>query len=243
VIKPEIASDTGFWGKWSIEGARIVKVQNSELRDLILRMLDPNPKNRPTLDEVYVELMKILRSVNPQLHSILETQLSYYDDIARSYKETLSNISVQLQLLKLSTLSEAVELLEELAASTEDALRRVKPPKSPEEVYVFIRLTHVLGNILLRLNKEKYKERIVTLAIESLDAISNWRSQIRAIHIPHLSKFSITDYEAHAELAHYPLSLLKAVMRDEEVEELINMRYDSYIKSLYLLDRANHIYG
>jgi len=243
VIKPEIASDTGFWEKWSIEGARIVKVQNSELRDLILRMLDPNPKNRPTLDEVYVELMKILRSANPQLHSILETWLSYYDDIARSYKEMLSDISVQLQLLKLSTLPEAVELIEELAASVEDALRRVKPPKSPEEVYVFIRLAHALGNILLRLNKEKYKERIVTLAIESLDAISNWRSQIRAIHIPYLSKFSITDYEAHAELARYPLSLLKAVMRDEEVEELINRRYDSYIKLLYLLDRANHFYG
>jgi serine/threonine protein kinase len=243
VIKPEIASDIGFWEKWSIEGARIVKVQNTELRDLILRMLDPNPKNRPTLDEVYVELMKILRSVNPQLHSILETQLSYYDDIARSYKETLSNISVQLQLLKLSTLPEAVELLEELAASTEDALRRVKPPKSPEEVYVFIRLAHALGNILLRLNREKYKEKVVTLAIESLDAISNWRSQIRAVNIPYLSKFSITDYEAHAELASYPLSLLRAVMCDEEVEEFIIERYDSYIRSLYFFDKGNRFHG
>ncbi len=228
VIKPEVARVEGFWENWSIRGDRIVDVENVELRNLILRMLEPNPQKRPSLDEIYVELTRILKNVNAQLYNILETQLSFYDDIARSYKDTLDDINIRLQLLKLSVLPESSELIKELADSVEDMLKKVTPPKSPEEVYEFIILAHALGKILLHLDREYYKEKIIALATESLDIISNWR---------------IADYEAHSELIEYPLNLLKAIMREEEVEELINRRYDAYIRSHYLFSKACDLHG
>jgi serine/threonine protein kinase len=228
VIKPEVARVEGFWENWSIKGDRIVDVENVELRNLILRMLEPNPQKRPSLDEIYVELTRILKNVNAQLYNILETQLSFYDDIARSYKDTLDDINIRLQLLKLSVLPESSELIKELADSVEDMLKKVTPPKSPEEVYEFIILAHALGKILLHLDREYYKEKIIALATESLDIISNWR---------------IADYEAHSELIEYPLNLLKAIMREEEVEELINRRYDAYIRSHYLFSKACDLHG
>ncbi|MCC6005939.1 MAG: protein kinase [Thermofilum sp.] len=244
VIKPKVAEATEFWENWSIRGDRIVDVENVELRNLILRMLEPNPQKRPSLDEIYVELTRILKNVNAQLYNILETQLSFYDDIARSYKDTLDDITIRLQLLKLSVLPESSELIKELADSVEDMLKKVTPPKSPEEVYEFIILAHALGKILLHLDREYYKEKIIALATESLDIISNWRNQIKAIHIPYLPKnLSIADYEAHAELIKYPLDLLKAIMHEEEVEELINRRYDAYIRSHYLFNKACDLHG
>jgi serine/threonine protein kinase len=244
VIKPEVARASDFWENWSIRGDRIVDVKNVELRNLILRMLEHNPKKRPSLDETYVELTRILKNVNAQLYNILETQLSFYDNIARSYKEVLNDITIQLQLPKLSVLPESFELIKELADSVEDMLKKVTPPKSPEEVYEFVILAHALGNILLHLDREYYKEKIIALATDSLDIISNWRNQVKAIHILYLPKnLSITDYEAHAELIKYPLNLLRAIMREEEVEELINRRYDTYIRSHYLFEKACDLHG
>jgi serine/threonine protein kinase len=42
VMKEEIAGDSDFWKKWSIQGERAVSVENEELRQVILRMLYPN---------------------------------------------------------------------------------------------------------------------------------------------------------------------------------------------------------
>jgi len=244
VMKPEAASNTRFWEKWSREGTRIVDVKTTELQDLILKMLNPNPKHRQVLEDVYRNLVEILRNINPELQDMLETWLKYYDELATPFKETLSDIDCQMQLLKLSVFPEARELVEKLADVIKSRLAKVSPPKTPGEVYVYLKLAWALGTVWFHLDRNLYKENIKALALESLDVMSRWKTQVKAEHVPYLSKFPITDYEAHAELVgRFIIGLLRLILSDEEIRTLIYERRDLYIISLYLFGEADEIRG
>jgi Protein kinase domain. len=234
VMKEKVAKDTRFWEEWGREGIRIVDVEIPELRDLILRMLNPNPKHRPALENVYRSLMEILRSINPELQATLETWLRYYDEIATSFKEALSDINYQVQLLKLSVFPEARELIEDLADDIKSRLVKVSPPKTPNDVFIHLKLTWALGTVYFYLIK--------ALALESLDVISRWKTQVKAEHVPYLSGLPVTDYEAHAELVdRFIVNLLRLILPDEEIKTLIYEMRDPYIISLYLFGEAGRI--
>jgi hypothetical protein len=68
--------------------------------------------------------------------------------------------------------------------------------------------------------------------------VSRWKDEIRAEHVLPFFK-SIADYEAHGYLVSYVLDLLRKVLTEQDIENIINSRYDNYIKSLYLYHKAS----
>jgi serine/threonine protein kinase len=212
VINEKIARNSEFWSNWSVKGARIIDIQNGELKKLILRMLEVNALKRPKLEEVYWELIRILKNINFKLYEELEKLLAYYDEIAELYKETLSDIDILKQLLKLS--------------------------KVPE----YVKLCCSLGEVLATIDKDKYREKVVELSLKSIDTISRWKDKIKAEHVPPLFK-KITDYEAHGHLMSYALDLMRKVLAEQDIENMINTRYDNYMKSLYLFDKASEAHS
>jgi len=231
------ASDSRFWERWSIEGERLVEIKDEELKGLVLKMLDPRPSKRPTLEEVYKELMKVLRRVNPDICETLETWLAFWDEIAMNYKRTLSDIDTLEQALKLSKVPGALDLTKEFAEYLRQRIKEIQPPKSPKEVHDYAKLCRSLGEALRVIDKEKYKKEITELGLSCIDLVSRWRCEIKAEHTPFKK---ITDYEACGLVMGYALDLLRMVLTEQEIESIMSNRYDEYVKSLYWFDRASN---
>jgi len=242
VINEKIARDSKFWSNWSVKGARIIDIQNEELKKLILRMLEVNALKRPKLEEVYYELIRILKNINFKLYEELEKLLAYYDEIAELYKETLSDIDMLKQLLKLSKVPESEDLMKELSENLNKRIERISQPKSPKEILEYVKLCCSLGEVLATIDKDKYREKVVELSLKSIDTISHWKDKIKAEHVPPLFK-KITDYEAHGHLMSYALDLMRKVLAEQDIENMINTRYDNYMKSLYLFDKASEAHS
>jgi len=231
----EKAEDSKFWEQWSINGERVVKIENEELKRLVLKMLDPLPTKRPTLEELYEELMKMLKNVNSEVHSKLEDLLVYYDEIAKSYKETLSDIDVLLQVVRFIEIPGTLNLIRQLVEDLKGRIEGLSPPKSPKEVYKYAKVSCTLGRVLAYIDREKYREEIIKYGLNCIDLVSRWKNEIRAEHTPFKG---ITDYEACCCIVSYGLDLLREVLTEREIEIIIRGKYDEYMKSLYWFNRA-----
>ena len=243
VMKQEIAGKTKFWHEWSINKEnRIVDVENKDLKELILKMLDPDPRNRPSLEEIYKELMRILKDINPDLHDQIEVILEYYDMISKGYEESLGDIDRFRLLLNLSRLSEAKKFLEEFLNDLKQRLKDFTPPKDPEDLYKHLRIWHTIGEVLLAIDVNKYKDEVRRIGIENLDIVVQWISKIKSEHCPYKS-VKLTDDETREIFLEEPINLLKRVMSEQEIDEIVFSRYDNYIKALYLSLKASSTYG
>jgi len=231
----EKAEDSKFWEQWSISGERIVEIENKELKRLVLKMLDPLPTKRPTLEELYEELTKMLKNVDSGVHTTLENLLAYYDEIAKSYKETLSDVDVLLQLVKLIEIPGTLNLIRQLVEDWKGRIEGLSLPKSPKEVYDYVKVSCTLGRVLAYIDKEKYREEIIKYGLNCTDLVSRWKNEIKVEHTPFKG---ITDYEACCHIVSYGLDLLREVLTEQEIETIIRGKYDEYMKSLYWFDRA-----
>jgi tetratricopeptide (TPR) repeat protein len=198
-------------------------------------MLDPLPTKRPTLEELYEELTKMLKNVDSGVHTTLENLLAYYDEIAKSYKETLSDVDVLLQLVKLIEIPGTLNLIRQLVEDWKGRIEGLSLPKSPKEVYDYVKVSCTLGRVLAYIDKEKYREEIIKYGLNCTDLVSRWKNEIKVEHTPFKG---ITDYEACCHIVSYGLDLLREVLTEQEIETIIRGKYDEYMKSLYWFDRA-----
>jgi len=182
VMKEEIARNSSFWHDWSIYGARIVDVENEELKQLILRMLNPNPKFRPSLEEVYNELLKILRNVNLKLYEQVENLIRYYDERAQSYEEFLGDVDTWRMLLNLAELPEAKEVIDEYIQNLKQRLQEFEPPKHVEDVHKYARIWKAIGEALALLDLNKYRDEIKRIGLEALNTVVQWLDKIKPEH-------------------------------------------------------------
>jgi serine/threonine protein kinase/uncharacterized protein YeeX (DUF496 family) len=232
VMKKEIA-----WHDWSINGARIVEVENEELKQLILRMLNPNPQFRPSLEEVYNELLKTLRNVNPKLYEQVEILMKYYDEIAQRYEELLGDVDVLRNLLKLAKFPEAKEVIDEYIQYLKQRLQEFEPPKHVEDVHKYVRIWKAIGEALALLDLNKYRDEIKRIGLEVLNTVVQWLDKIKPEHT--LLKIKMTEDEARAKVLEESLDILKKVMSEEELDKLIFSKYNDYVKALYLYIKAS----
>jgi tetratricopeptide (TPR) repeat protein len=241
VMKEEKARNSGFWHDWSINGARIVDVENEELKQLILRMLDPNPQFRPSLEEVYNELLKMLRNINPKLYEQVENLIRYYDEIAQSYEEFLGDVNTWRMLLNLAELPEAKEFIDEYIQNLRQRLQEFEPPKRVEDVHKYARIWKAMGEALALLDLNKYRDEIKRIGLEVLNTVMQWLDKIKPEHT--LPKVGMTEDEARAMVLWEPLDILKKVMSEEELSKLVFSKYNDYVKALYLYHKASNYYN
>lgn len=235
-----LANDSRFWEQWSIRGERLVEIENKGLKELALKMLNPRPSERPELEEVYRGLMEILRSIDPRVHEQLEVSLMYWDDLAKEYEEMLSDADILRNVLRLSGIPEALDLVKDYAEHLRQRIKEISPPKSPKEVYGYVKLCCRLGEALAAIDKDRYREEVVELGLNCIDLLSRWRGEIKAEHTPYKK---ITDYEACALVMGYALDLLRVVLSEQEIERMVGERYDDYLRSLYWFNRASNAHG
>jgi len=241
----KIASDTKFWQNWALNGERVLRgIDEPRLKQLITRMLDPAPNNRPSLEEVYNMLMEMLKDINREVYEQLKLQLEYYDALAEYYIETGSWISDLLKLAEIGYSKQLDFILNTLSQERE----RVRQPKTPQGAVYLCRLNYAIGKILLRKNKDKFKEKIIELAKEIIDIVRGWKDRIKTEHVYVPLRFkdkeiiklsNIRDYEVHAEIMGYGIKLLKNVLNEDEILDLLNSYHDDYVKSLYHYLRAS----
>jgi tetratricopeptide (TPR) repeat protein len=141
-----------------------------------------------------------------------------------------------------SSLDKLKRLFKDLEESLLKELESVPEPTSPQEVYWYVKTQCILSELLLRLNPDKYRERVREVGIKCLDIFSKWINEIRSEHVPEF-KGLITDYEARAHIMWYIINLLSNVMSGQELENVVN-GYGDYIKSIYLYHKASeyHVY-
>jgi len=240
VMKEERARNSSFWHDWGINGARIVEVENEELKQLILRMLNPNPQFRPSLEEVYNELLKILRNANLKLYEQVEILMKYYDEIAQRYEELLGDVNVLRNLLKLAKLPEAKEVIDEYIQYLKERLQEFGPPKRVEDVHKYARIWRTIGEVLVLLDLNRYRDEIKRIGLEVLNTVVQWLDKIKPEHT--LLKIKMTEDEARAEVLEEPLDILEKVMSEEELDKLVFSKYNDYVKALYLYHKASNYY-
>jgi tetratricopeptide (TPR) repeat protein len=233
----DVMKEKKAWHKWSVDGERIIEVENEELKQLILRMLNSNPKFRPSLEEVYNELLKILRNVNPKLYEQVEILMKYYDEIAQRYEELLGDVDVLRNLLKLAKFPEAKEVIDEYIQYLKERLQEFEPPKHVEDVHKYARIWKAIGEALALLDLNKYRDEIKRIGLEVLNTVVQWLDKIKPEHT--LLKIKMTEDEARAEVLEEPLDILKKVMSEEELDKLIFSKYNDYVKALYLYIKAS----
>jgi len=241
------SDDKAFWMEWSVDGRRrVVEVDHEDLKQLILRTLDPNPKSRPSLEEVYEELLRVLKKVNPELYERLNVLLEYYDEITRKYEGLLSDINIlRYNLTKLSKLPEAKEIIVEIIENIKQRLKKFAPPKHPEDVHKYIRIQGALGDLMMVVDPGRYKEEVKSMGIESLNIVIQWINRIGREHTLYRD-IKVSDDEARAYVLKEALELLEKVVSLQEIEALIS-KYNDYMKALYYyikalraLERANY---
>jgi serine/threonine protein kinase len=171
VMKEGKARDTSFWRDWSIEGARIIEVENVELKQLISRMLDPNPQARPSLEEVYNELLRILRNANPNLYEQVEILMKYYDEVAQGYEELLGDVTILGKLMNLVNLPEAKEVIDEYVQYLKERLQEFEPPKRVEDVHRYARIWRAIGEALAVLDPSKHRDEVRRVGVEVLNTV------------------------------------------------------------------------
>jgi serine/threonine protein kinase len=237
VMKEEIARDTSFWRDWSIEGARIIEVENVELKQLISRMLDPNPQARPSLEEVYNELLRILRNANPNLYEQVEILMKYYDEVAQGYKELLGDVTTLGKLMNLVNLPEAKEVIDEYVQYLKERLQEFEPPKRVEDVHRYALIWRAIGEALAVLDPSKHRDEVRRVGVEVLNTVVQWLDRIKPEHT--LLKIKMTDDKARARVLREPLSILEKVMSEEELDKLIFSKYSDRVKALYLYIKAS----
>ena len=237
VMKEEKARDTSFWRDWSIEGARIIEVENVELKQLISRMLDPNPQARPSLEEVYNELLRILRNANPNLYEQVEILMKYYDEVAQGYEELLGDVTTLGKLMNLVNLPEAKEVIDEYVQYLKERLQEFEPPKRVEDVHRYARIWRAIGEALAVLDPSKHRDEVRRVGVEVLNTVVQWLDRIKPEHT--LLKIKMTDDEARARVLREPLSILEKVMSEEELDKLIFSKYSDRVKALYLYIKAS----
>jgi len=237
VMKEGKARDTSFWRDWSIEGARIIEVENVELKQLISRMLDPNPQARPSLEEVYNELLRILRNANPNLYEQVEILMKYYDEVAQGYEELLGDVTTLGKLMNLVNLPEAKEVIDEYVQYLKERLQEFEPPKRVEDVHRYARIWRAIGEALAVLDPSKHRDEVRRVGVEVLNTVVQWLDRIKPEHT--LLKIKMTDDEARARVLREPLSILEKVMSEEELDKLIFSKYSDRVKALYLYIKAS----
>jgi tetratricopeptide (TPR) repeat protein len=237
VMKEEIARNSSFWHDWSINGVRIVEVENEELKQLILGMLDPNPQFRPSLERVYNELLKMLRNVNPKLYEQVENLIRYYDEIAQSYEEFLGDVNTWRKVLNLAELPEAKEVIDDYVQYLKQRLQEFELPKRVEDVHKYARIWRTIGETLALIDLNRYKDEIRRIGLEVLNTVVQWFGKIKPEHT--LLKIKMTDDEARAMVLWEPLDILKKVMSEEELGKLVFSKYNDYVKALYLYIKAS----
>ncbi|MCC6053907.1 MAG: protein kinase [Thermosphaera sp.] len=237
VMKEEIARNSSFWHDWSINGVRIVEVENEELKQLILGMLDPNPQFRPSLERVYNELLKMLRNVNPKLYEQVENLIRYYDEIAQSYEEFLGDVNTWRKVLNLAELPEAKEVIDDYVQYLKQRLQEFELPKRVEDVHKYARIWRTIGETLALIDLNRYKDEIRRIGLEVLNTVVQWLGKIKPEHT--LLKIKMTDDEARAMVLWEPLDILKKVMSEEELGKLVFSEYNDYVKALYLYIKAS----
>jgi serine/threonine protein kinase len=241
VMKDERARDCSFWLNWSTDSTRrIVDVENEELKQLILRMLNPNPKDRPLLEEVYNELLKILRNVNLKLYEQVENLIRYYDERAQSYEEFLGDVNTWRMLLNLAELPEAKEFIDEYIQYLKQRLQEFEPPKHVEDVHKYARIWCAIGETLTLIDLDRYRNEIRRIGLEVLDTVVQWLDKIKPEYT--LLKAKMTEDEARARVLEEPLDILEKVMSEEELGKLVFSKYNDYVKALYLYHKASNYY-
>jgi len=200
-------------------------------------MLNPNPKFRPLLEEVYNELLKILRNVNLKLYEQVENLIRYYDERAQSYEEFLGDVNTWRMLLNLAELPEAKEFIDEYIQNLKQRLQEFEPPKHVEDVHKYARIWKAIGEALALLDLNKYRDEIKRIGLEVLNTVVQWLDKIKPEHA--LPKVGMTEDEARAMVLWEPLDILKKVMSEEELGKLIFSEYNDYVKALYLYIKAS----
>uniref|UniRef100_A0A7J2TAJ0 Protein kinase domain-containing protein n=1 Tax=Ignisphaera aggregans TaxID=334771 RepID=A0A7J2TAJ0_9CREN len=235
----ERSSDKAFWLEWSVDrGRRVVEVDHVDLKQLILRMLDPVPKSRPSLEEVYEGLLRILKKVNPELYERLNVLLEYYDEISREYEGLLSDINMlRYNLMKLSKLPEAKEIIVEIIENMKQRLKEFAPPKHPEDVHKYISIQGALGDLMMVIDPDRYREEVKSMGVESLNIVIQWINRIGREHTLYRD-IKVPDDEARAYVLEEALELLEKVVSLQEIEALIS-KYNDYMKALYYYIKAS----
>ena len=200
-------------------------------------MLDPAPDKRPSLEETYNTLMEILKDADKEAYEQLKLLLEYYDTLAEYHMETRSWIYDLLKLTEAGYNRQLDFVLDTLNQERE----KVGHPKTSQEAVYLCNLNYAIGKILLRKNRDKFREQIIGLAKEIIDIISIWKEEIKTEHVYVPLRFkdreiiktkSIRDYEAHAKLVRLGIELLRNVLDEDEILDILN-GYDNYVKSLY----------
>ena len=174
------AHKTRFWEYWALNGGRIIRgINEPRLKKLLEQMLNPVPNERPSLEEVYNELMEILKSVNFRIYEQLRLLLEYYDTLAKYYVETRSWIDDLLRLIDISH----DKLLDFVLDMFNWEREKVKQPTTPSEAVYSCKLNYAIGITLIRKDKNKFKDQIIKLGREIIDIISAWRSKIKVEHV------------------------------------------------------------
>jgi len=228
------------WERWAKSGKRVIKLDKDlkVLEKLIKTMLSPDPKARPSLEEIYNTLMNILRSKDEATWRQLGLVLEYYDKLAEHYIRTFNWID---DLMKLASLPKTKEINFVIGKLKEEK-EKIKKPSNPHEAVLLCKLNRTIGKLLLKKDKSKHKEEIKRLGIEIVDIIENWKNDIKVHHLylplefkdQHLIELkSLRDFEVHAELMGYGVELLKAILNSEMDDFFDKSRYSSYVKSVY----------
>jgi serine/threonine protein kinase len=239
------------WEQWAKSGERKIEIGNDsiskELEKVIESMLLPSPDDRPSMDNVLNDIMRMISEIDEPTYEQLKSLLEYYDTIA-GYMENKSRLYALEQLSHIKELLDVVinELFEEFALIE-------KHLDNPEQVVYFYELCNTISKLLLRRAKNGDKEKAKQLAIRALSELSKWKGEIKIHHkYPELQfkgttlikKPPFRDFEVYAELICNCKNLLENVIGKEETEKIFE-NTDNYTKSawLYCLATDYHSYG
>uniref|UniRef100_A0A7C5YUF8 Protein kinase domain-containing protein n=1 Tax=candidate division CPR3 bacterium TaxID=2268181 RepID=A0A7C5YUF8_UNCC3 len=228
------------WEQWAKSGKREIEIGNGcaskELEKIIEKMILPNPYDRPPMDKVLDDIMRIISEINKPTYEQLKLLFEYYDTIA-GYMENESRLDALEQLSQVNELLDVV--INELFG---DFTLIEKCLDNPRQVVYFCELCNTISKLLLKRAKNGDTEKVKQLAMRIISESSKWKEEIKTHHkypelefkgITLIGKPLVRDFEVYAELIGYGKNLLEKVIGKEEAKKFFENN-DNYTKSAWL---------
>jgi serine/threonine protein kinase len=227
------------WEQWAKNGERKFEIGagevSKELENLLLKMLSPNPEDRPSKKDALSKTINLLSRVDEATAEQLKLLIEYYDALA-GYLEEKSRLDAFTQICRLPELQDVVinELLKEISNIEKDI-------DTPRKAVWFCENSCTTSKLLLQRGRESDKEKVENFANRIIEVANRWKAEIKAHHMYPELKFretilierpSFRDFEVYALLIGYGREILEKVIGKEETEKVFENK-DSYTKSAY----------
>jgi len=151
------------WEKWATSGDRSVQITPPKLRDIILRCLTPDPRERPTLTDLKTAACDLLKEIY-DLEVAL--QLSMQDEEARKLMSPLHDSWVGEEISPVS-----LEQLDISVSQMEKSLAAIPKPLCSENFGKWLIICRSLQRLLLRRCNQQDLDAVGHLAKLVIDLI------------------------------------------------------------------------